>query len=658
MRKKLAKIVSSILACAMIAPLAACGNDDRGPGDTVDSNYEWATEANYNGTDVMDSSEISDYPGEHEIELIAWNTKGTGNFKTYDSSQDAVTPEIKRITGVSIDGDNSFDNKGSTADVRFNNLLANGMIPDIAYGTGWLDTNEVWDLTELIDEYCPTIKARMPDYVWKNENVTGGEAGKVYGVPYGLYSISLTSVDPLADVQKSIMFEHLNESCPYVLVREDILLDAFPDALSTAEIDEIYAEQGYFTEEQLFDISITSAEEFRTGFLPAIQAAIDKGVRNNDPRYVQGGRQVKTMLVTAGQDYDTWDFMGKLIPYLIGAGANSMNTNMSYWDVGTQRVESMLYQDFYKNEVYEWAKMIKDGTVVSTSGMTTSHSILQSEYNSGYYAIGYLSSSMAAGNVCNWNGEQINYRKVYLNIPINTEKFMYCGYGEAVVNSVKFFKSEVREDELPQLLRWLDFQCSRTADMLYAWGPDGEDALFTVDDSGNRRYKDSDLDTQMVYSTATMGDKVQRYNLSNGTVESANAVFPFYYQAGSIYHPKSTYDLSSLTGLASSFYSSAAVLKEMTAQFVGLKLNPSIHVWTDSNLQGIEAVWAKRPNIEDQLKQLLISGSSQATFDSAWNKLQSLLDTSGWTKQYFNGAVTNAFLSANADYADKFYKGA
>ncbi len=655
MFKKVAKIISVVLAVMFSFVYMSCDVDNRGPGDIIDSAYQWATTGNYDGTAVMDSSAIANYSGANkDFELIAWNTKGSGNYKTYASSEDVVSPEIKRITGVSINKKDSFDNKGNTAASRYNNLLTTGQKMHIAYGTDWLEKEDVWDLTDLVDEYCPTIKARMPSYVWNNENVNGGQKGKVYGIPYGLYSISLTAVDPLADIQKSIMFSHLNDSCPYVLVREDILKDAYPQALTTADIDRIYAEQGYFTEEQLFDVDIKSAREFREVFLPKIKKAINDGGEKYE---INANRKVTPMLVTAGSDYDTWDFMGKLVPYLVGGGANSMNTNMSYWDVSTQKIESMLYQDFYKNEVYEWAKMVNNGTIVSKTGMTTVHSTLQSELNSGYYAVGYLSSSMPSGNVCTWKGERINYRKVYLNIPVDTSRFMYCGFGEAVVNSVKFFKDEINRDELAQLLRWLDFQCSRTADKLFAWGPDGANALFNTDqETGMRTYKDSDLDNQMVFSTAMMGDKVQKYSLSNGTVEAANAIFPFYYQAGSIYHPKSTYDLSSLTGLASSYYSSAAVLKDKQKEFVGLKLNPSIHVWTDSNLSGIKAVWGKRLNIEDDLKQLLIAGSSQSTFDTAWGKLQTTLTGSGWTKSYFNGKVTNAFLTINKDYLDKFYE--
>ena len=67
MRSKSVKFISAALAATMLVPFAACNDDDRGPGDVIDANYEWATEGNWNGTDVTDSSEIADYSGEHEI---------------------------------------------------------------------------------------------------------------------------------------------------------------------------------------------------------------------------------------------------------------------------------------------------------------------------------------------------------------------------------------------------------------------------------------------------------------------------------------------------------------------------------------------------------------------------------------------------------------
>lgn len=93
MKSKVAKVVSVLLTGTLLASFAACNRSGYrdGPADEIEANYQWATEANWNGTDVMDSSEIESYSGQHQIDLTAWNTKGTGNFKTYDSSDDRVT---------------------------------------------------------------------------------------------------------------------------------------------------------------------------------------------------------------------------------------------------------------------------------------------------------------------------------------------------------------------------------------------------------------------------------------------------------------------------------------------------------------------------------------------------------------------------------------
>lgn len=120
-----------LAAVTAFAP-TACGGDGyrEGPADTVEAtSYEWVTEASLNNTDVPDSSEISDYPGEHKIDLVAWNTTGSGNFATYESSNDVVSPEIERITGVSINKEELRDNRGNTAEARFNNFLTTGNLP-------------------------------------------------------------------------------------------------------------------------------------------------------------------------------------------------------------------------------------------------------------------------------------------------------------------------------------------------------------------------------------------------------------------------------------------------------------------------------------------------------------------------------------------------
>ena len=648
MKKIFTKTVCMAM-CAMFAvSIVGCKNET--PSDVVDEKYQWLDAS------ITDTTQLSDYAGQNKIELTAWNVSERLSGK--ESSDDIVSKEIERVTGVSFKKNGIVDNKDSSAEQRYNQLSMTGL-PDIAYGLGWIEPDALWDLTDLVDKYCPTIKARMPESVWNSTQVTGGQAGKVYGIPYALGNVGLSEIDPDADAQKTIMFEYNHEAYPYIMVREDVLKSAYPNAKTQAEIDELYETQGYFTEEDLFDVEITSAEQFRTEFLPKIQNVLDTATNaDGTRRYVmKGGREVKAMLVTGGQDVDTWDFLGVTIPKLLGGNGTHYNTHFTYWDKQTKKIELMMAQDFYKEEVYEWAKMIDDGTIVSREGMTTVHSTIQSEYNSGYYAIGYLSSSYPQGMQCQYTSENgqtetVKYRKVYMKIPTN-DHFEFLASGAPIPHSIMFFKDSVRESDLPQLLRWLDYQCSRLGDKLYAWGPSSA-GLFNEDENGVRTYKDEELANQMVYSTATMGNLVQKYNLSNGSLDSAQPVFSFFKGGGSIYHPKATYDLSAIEGLASSYFSSAVVCKDIKP--IGIAKKPSLHEWTDSDLQGIESVWGKRAGIEADLKQILLAGSSRSAFDKAYEKLEKTLQQSGWTDAYFNGAYTNKFLELNQDYLHLFYQ--
>ena len=106
--------------------------------------------------------------------------------------------------------------------------------------------------------------------------------------------------------------------------------------------------------------------------------------------------------------------------------------------------------------------------------------------------------------------------------------------------------------------------------------------------------------------------------------------------------------------MASSFFSSASVCKEIKP--IGIAKKPSLHKWTDSDLDGIERIWGKRGNIEGDLKSILLAGSSKSAFDAAYAKLNETLNQSGWTKAYFNGAYTNKFLELNQDYLHLFYQ--
>ncbi|MDR0425759.1 MAG: hypothetical protein LBH24_01155 [Clostridiales bacterium] len=574
MKKKWLKTLCAMIAVCLVPQFLLGCQSGLPDSAVIDENYEWLDKS------VTDSARLASWEEEIKLDLVAWNTNQMGGFKRYTSSNDIVSAEIKRVTGVSINTDKLIDNAGKTAAVRFGDLLTTGL-PDIAFGSAWIDTDEVYDLTEYIDKYCPTIKARMPESVWTVRTINGGQRGKVYAVPFGLGNVSLTEVDQGADKTKSMMFEYNHDYYPYVLVREDILKDAYPSAKTQGEIQALFDSQGYFTEADLFDVPITSAEAFRTSFLPKIYGAI-RNTKKPDGTYkyrINAERWVEPMLIGDGNDRDTWSFLGILLPFLMGATATYTNTMFTYWDAIDQVCKVMAAQDFYKAELKKWVEIIAEGRYASQYGLINANSLIQSELNRGYYAIAYPPNCMPAGNIATLGDDTVvNYRKVYMKIPQN-ERFEYFVNAVPGPSGVSIFKDSVRESDIPQILRWLDFQASELGDKLFAWGPETA-GLFEekeVDGKTVRQYKSEELVNQMVYSTASLGKDVQNYNLSNGAIESAQPVFPFFYCGGSKDHPKCIYDLSKLSSLVNVYFSSAAVNSDK--QKVKLARSPGIDGW-------------------------------------------------------------------------------
>lgn len=650
MKKQLFKFCAIVISIIALGSTVGCGSKNNfGTADTIDTNYQWLDAS------IKDTSDLDSYSGKNQMKLTAWNTMG-GSALNKTASNDVVTPEITRITGVEI---TKVMNAGDADPMsEWEKIVISKDIPQIAYGNiNCIENVDRFDLTDLVKKYCPTLMERVPKSVWKN---LYAEDGRLYQLPWNIHSGSIANIVPedvaaMPEGHSTIMFDEDNDYYPYVLVREDVLKAAYPNAHTQAELEEIFNTRGYFTEKELFDVEITSAEKFRTEFLPAISAVLA-----NNNYYVEKstGRSVATMVLDNGNDYDTWDFMGVLIPKLLGGTGNHKNTHFSYWDVNTQKVEMMMTQDFYKREVYEWAKLLAEGKLVSKDGFYSSHNDFMSYLNRGLYAIAYGSNTSPAGNTIKWESadgttSNVTYRKVYMKIE-KADQFEYWSNAIPSATGLCFIKgSGLKEEHLPQILRWIDYQASRLADKMYSWGPRSA-GLFTEDANGNRTFKDAELANQMVYSTGAQGNLVEKYNLSNGSQYAVEPYFPLMYRGMSVDHAKCSYDLSSLVGMAAKYYTPTAITPKESKPLV--QFADMSHGWTNEMCPGVEVMWAGRPDIETALENLLKSGSTKAAYESAYTNLLQTLASKGWTKSFFNGAFTNAFLKENKDYVSYFLK--
>ena len=656
MNGKIVRILAVALSVMLLSGVfVGCKPKDQ-PIDSDFGTYEWE----YGKETVSDSSKLTAWD-QSNYEITAWNANGTGGFNKLTSDNDVVSAEIKRVTGVSINTRNSFDNAGSRIEAALEKVIMMREKPQIAYGTAEMSTiiaenkrsggKLLYDLTDYIDEYCPTIKARMPASVWNSASVNGGEAGKVYGIPYNLGDVGLSVVDPTADKKSTVAFEYMQNYYNCVYVREDILLGLYPNAHSYSDLQDIYSERGEFTTEEIYDVSIKSKQEFYD-FLYAIADYINDDIAKNGSasRYsLPQGRKVMPILACDGSDRDNWSWGAGLIPMLIGANGY-LNTMFAYWDAIDKQVKNMLLQPFYEEILNEWKAFIAEGKICNDYGFRTPFSVVQQEMNKGYYAVAYPNCTppdSAARLDNNYSGETVKYRKVWIQVDL-APQFEFFAQGAPVASSIVIFKDSVSENRLPQILRWLDYQCSTLADKLYGWGPETA-GLYTEDENGVRQFKDETLANQMVYETSVMGDLVQKYNLSNQTIESAQPIFSFFRNGGSKYHPKCFYDLSQMPAMMDAFFSPAVADPKNDEKMVNIYRRADIHYNTDWS--GVSTLWDKRSTIESAVTNVLLGKGT-------YQQLKDTCTMSLWSDEYFGDEYTQKFLATNADYLVNFKKGA
>jgi uncharacterized repeat protein (TIGR02543 family) len=644
-----------------------------GAGEITDGfSYAW-----HPANGLSDSSQIARWNSE-ERQLSVWNANQLGGFPVHRAPDDVVSPELRRITGIHLHP-HVLDNNGMSARARRDQFVNADAVPHIAFGGSEIgeiiDPDLVHDLTDYL-HYIPSITRRMPSSVWNHSNVNGGQRGKVFGIPYNLGDVGLSQVDPLADSQRGIQMEFQHEFYAPVRVREDILLDLremarqnpagtpeherwarYARIRSIGEVQSIFQENGRFTEEELFDVDITSFEDFLT-FLGDVQFIINTQNAISG-KYRDGSRIVHPILAQDGQDRDAWSPLSSLFGKLLNA-TGPLNTMFAYWDSEQQQVDLMLRQPWYQEMLREWARLVQIGNqtsitrapIMSNYGNTIRAVDVQQEVNRGLYAVVY-EHTLPANDRATFQGRTINYRKMYMRIPQHPN-LEFFAIADPRPSSVVIFKT-VPESAIPQILRYLDLQASEIGDRLLAWGSQTS-GLFFLNENGEREFHDIRLAVEMTRDRAVLGENVRRFNLSNASRESARPTFPFFYNGGSKDHPLMVYDVRD--DLSRMYSSSAIGLSETNDRYkiIPIVRRADMHTWTDLDLHGIQTVWSRRGTIEQSLKRLLFSETPYSNFDTNLRLLTIAMDQAGWTSAFFNGRYTDVFLELNRDFTGGFLK--
>jgi len=529
MQKKNMRGIAAVIL--IMAVLTGCASSAQ-PADTGDTAAQTPYYELY-GT-VNDSSEMPDWTGA-QLTLRTWQSHGTGGNERRAASQDVVSPELQRITGVTLDGANSFDNGGQAFNVRLSMVSAAGDWPDLVDATDLMPlkaqiaAGKLYDLTELIPLYCPNLmkKASFETYpeivkTLTSANPDGDES--IYFFPH-MFDYEIV-FDMAADDFDAARFSAIQPLSPRVnskiWVRDDLLTKLYPQAKTQDEIEALYLRQGYFTEEDIFDVPIYTEEDFYQ-FLYDMQALI---AREN---ITENGKPVSVTYGLAGGD--NWALMACLLPQINGIPGNV--DYYTYYDRQSGRLEYMFRQDYFKDGLRRLTQLVMDD-VMAKESLVMNDKLFSEALNSGEYAVTY-SWIQPNDNLLAENGKAYRYRALWPAVEYQDDRFVTLSGAPKNVSSIGIFKDNVKEEDLPQILRYLDFFASDVGEKLIYWGPSS--AGFWTEENGERIFTDKALADNMIYAKDN-GANVE-YNLYNAWLGSAWPTLPQFANA-SVFHPRYT----------------------------------------------------------------------------------------------------------------------
>lgn len=616
------KVLALLLALVVMATaLVGCGDNTAKTslGNFTDVDYKVNEEA----VKFEDSSDMPDWTG-NQLELTMWYANGSYSAKKDKiSTDDVVSPEWARVTGVKF-SDESFDNNGDLADARLSKVIAAGEWPDILWGCqgNMLETlieqDLLWDLTDLIPEYMPNLTALMENgFMASTRN------------DQRIYEIDLTPPIDYAypDMPDDILMrtQSPQSNTSYLWVRDDILKKIKPEAYTYDEIIAMYeTNDGKFTEEEILNASFNSKEEV-IQFFRDVKALGEKvGNRDVYPTYASTGS-------------DNWDFAAVLAGLLNGWNSNPAGFGQNYftyYDKTTGKVELMLEQPFFKEAIKELTDLIAED-VISVDSLIDIRSKFEEKCTTGQYAVLY-GTTIPDINTLNKNAQGYKYRPVIVNIPFDTERFVPMVDNLVGGTRYAFMKNEISEEELPQILRAFDFMLTDVGQKLVMWGPRSA-GLFEETENG-RRFTVKELEDEAVYGKSN--DSLLKYGLQNKQ-------WPGYATAVNKWNPVYIYDFVPNIRRLQNFYSTGVTSPAETV----LGVAPSVWKFT-AQVEDIGRAWDARSAIESALTKVL-TATNDEEFEAYYADMLDKAVRNGFTKEALEAADSYWRTNVNNNYMDE-----
>lgn len=608
--KKL-KVVSGLLCMTlMIGGLAGCKDDKK-----TEAVLPWAI--NEMAVDTID--ELPDWTGT-ELDLSVWycygdHNEAIGKLKKDDKFQ----AELKRVSGISFSEKTSYDNGGGSADSKVAKMVSSKTWPHVAVGLDqsiiktMIESDKIYALDEYIEKYMPNYMK----YINSTENTRAAydkkaaEDGKIYTY-WRLGKEMYKYTDPEYSDEKYADVINITPSRNSFWIRDDILKRLHPETKALAEQKAIYMQNGEFSDEEITDFTIKSRDEFRKLLEDIAALNITENGRKVWPTYSYDGM-------------DNWSALTEM-KGLAGDASYSPNDYFVYFDAQEGKLMNPIKQDWFKEHLKFWADLYRDGLVPQEAFIDT-RAAFEEKMTNGEYAVIYGINNPPTDEQLKAAGKNYAYRKVFIDIPIDTTRFR-SAKNENIFDShcLVFFKEALSEKQLEQILRTLDFFYTDAGMKYSAWGPE-KSGLYETDENGNMRYTDKEFESAIIFE----GD--QEVLVDYG-YESFPLIEKFITRNFNKYEPKLMYADYDTERVASDY------INEFLFNFVEpvpdmpiVDLNWNIWNFT-GNVEGVKSMWNARTSVEEAITKIL-TAKTDAEFEQYYQDAIAVEERLGYDDECF-----------------------
>ena len=426
------------------------------------------------------------YTPSKKLDITIWNTQGTDLFVREEIENNVVLDWLIDKTQVEVT--NYYGNDGDQWEPKLTKLYAGNNLPDILVcGSGQGMTHfikldqlgKLHHLTpELIQKYAPEVWRQVTPEIWDKLTVDG----KILGIPYhfgiagmaeGVIKADL-SEDDIQYLKKRLIATNDVSNVYTLWVRDDILQSIYPGTKGFDELMAILEERQEPIGEELLDIPIYSTEDY-----------IDfcRKVKEGNYRSHSG----KTVYAFGYDGGDNWMALSYLGSEMYGYKGHYYS---SAWNSAKQQVEIPIAHDLVKQAAKTQAQLIRE-SVIDPESLVHTVKTFEEKVLDGQYAL-IAPKYMGMEDIndrLEKAGATFRYRPFFTQVPAAEGFEKGKQAGGVIWSDALCILNTLSEEELHQVLNWINVQFTDEYQMIKAWGPESA-GLYTEDENGRRTFKD------------------------------------------------------------------------------------------------------------------------------------------------------------------------